>query len=338
MSDTNPFAYSGYCSWDEELRSWLENYILRHPHHTTTVLSRSYYIGVTRSVLNSYLAKKYFLPKSLGGEGMNPQTTNIEHAIRTYRERIEGNNRQGYSNTFVATRTWLRLKEACVVAESEKVIVVVQGKPGIGKSRGLIEYAVQEMVIAPVMILCSTNITPHFFAQMIARELGLDDRMSTANLENLIIDKLRRDPRSLFVDQANYLSHKALGTICYVWERARIPIVLAGTRALFDLFTSSRLKEDVRAQLASRVALHYLLPELEIGEVKAMVSRALGEDATNEVIAQIYNITGGVHRHVDMIVPRVLELKERNLDGLAKGEVSMKQIVTTAGSRLMAGV
>lgn len=27
--------------WDEELRSWLEAYTSRYPHHTTEVLSRS---------------------------------------------------------------------------------------------------------------------------------------------------------------------------------------------------------------------------------------------------------------------------------------------------------
>jgi hypothetical protein len=48
-------------------------------------------------------------------------------------------------------------------------------------------------------------------------------------------------------------------------------------------------------------------------------------------------VTGGVHRHVDMIVPRINELKKRNESKLASGEVSMEDIVTTAGRRLMVG-
>ena len=86
------------------------------------------------------------------------------------------------------------------------------------------------------------------------------------------------------------------------------------------------------------VGLHYLLPELSLKEVKAIVERALGKEATAEVVAEIYNVTGAIHRHVDMILPRILDLKERNQDKLATGEVKMEQIVRIAGSRLMTGI
>lgn len=113
--------------------------------------------------------------------------------------------------------------------------------------------------------------------------------------------------------------------------------MLASTKALYDRFTTSRLTEEVRAQLASRVGVHYLLPELTVKEVKTIVERALGQEATDEVIAEIYNVMGAIHRHVDMILPRILDLKERNQDKLAGGEVRMRQIIRTAGSRLMTG-
>ena len=53
-------------------------------------------------------------------------------------------------------------------------------------------------------------------------------------------------------------------------------------------------------------------------------------------MAQIITITGGIHRHVDMIVPRILELRERNRAKLEAGAVTMEQIVRAAGSRMMA--
>jgi hypothetical protein len=113
--------------------------------------------------------------------------------------------------------------------------------------------------------------------------------------------------------------------------------VLAGTKDLFELFTTSRLTEDVRAQLSSRVAMHYPLVELAPSEVKAIVKRALGDDATDEAVSQIINLTGGIHRHVDMIIPRIVELKRRNEDRLRSGEYTMEDIVMTAGRRLMTG-
>ncbi len=41
---------------------------------------------------------------------------------------------------------------------------------------------------------------------------------------------------------------------------------------------------------------------------------------------------------MDMIVPKIMELKERNLDKLESGEVKMLQIIKIAGSRLMTGI
>lgn len=235
------------------------------------------------------------------------------------------------------TRSWKHFKQACYIAIKENVIVVIYGRPGVGKSRGLAEFATREMTTTPVMILCSPNVTPYHFVHEIAIALKLEVGGSVAKIENAIAEKLRRRPRALFIDQANYLDEKSLGSICFIWEKSRVPVALIGTKALYDLFMSSRLTQEVRAQLASRVAVHYLLPELTIGEVKTIVKRGLGDGATDEMIAQIHNVTGGIHRHVDMILPRILDLEARNKQKIDDGEVTMEKIISIAGSRLMIG-
>lgn len=325
--------------WDEELRLWLKSYIEQHPHLTTAVLSRSDHIGVSRTALDAYVEGIYFLPKESGGLGVSTNGSKLEKQIRAYREKVEGTVRHGHANTFIETRSYCQLQQACSTAITENVIVVVYGKPGVGKSRCLTEYSVRKMTTSPISILCSTNVTTRYFVQKLAHALGLDDRPPTAKLEDMIAEKLKRNPRPIFVDQANYLNEKSLGTICYIWEIARVPVVLVGTKDLYDLFNSSRLTEDVRAQLSSRVAMHYPLLELSLNEVKGIIKRALGDDATEENIAQIMNVTGGIHRHVDMILPRINELKKhgRNSEKLAKGEITMTDLINTAGRRLMAG-
>jgi DNA transposition AAA+ family ATPase len=337
MAELDDIYWSLLCCWDEELRSWLESHIKQYPHHSTEALSRSEYIGVARRALDLYVAGKYFLPKSMGGEGVDPATSKIENAVRAFRVQIEGTVRHGYANTFMETRAWKHFKQACSIAIDENVIVVVYGKPGIGKSRGLAEFAVREMTTAAAMILCSRNITPHHFVHEIAITLKLDVVGSVAKIEKAIAEKLRQRPRALFIDQANYLDERSLGSICFIWEKSRVPVILIGTKALYDLFMSSRLTQEVRAQLASRVAVHYLLPELTIGEVKTIVKRGLGDAATDEMIAQIHNVTGGIHRHVDMILPRILDLEARNKQKIDDGEVTMEKIINIAGSRLIIG-
>src|SRR6266542_2701234 len=297
-SAENPTEQAEITEWDEGLRKWLQGYVESHPQQPTAVLSRGQYIGVSRRALESYIAGTYFLPKDWGGEGVDPKASKIEHAIRAFRERVDGSPRHGYSRTFVETRTWFQVQEACATAINENAIVVIVGKPGVGKTRSLIEYAARKMSTVPLSILCSPSITTHYFVQRLAQELNLDDRGTTTRLEDRVIEKLRRYPRPLFVDQANYLKEKALGSVCYIWEVARLPVVLSGTKALHALFTTSKLTEDVREQLASRVAIYYLLSELSPAEAKAIIQRGLGDDATDEVVAQILTITGGVHRQV----------------------------------------
>ncbi len=329
---------SDACQCDEELRRWLEDYLSAHQQHPTSVLSRAQFIGVSRSALDAYVRGRYFLSAAQGGEGINPATSNIEHAIRAYRERVEGTVRHGYANTFVETGAWRQLRQACEIAIRENVIVVIYGKPGVGKSRCLMEYAVREMKTAPLSVLCSRNITIRYFVQQLARGLNLDAQPVTAELEDMIAQKLMRYPRVICIDQANYLNERCLGTLCHLWEKAHVPVCMIGTRDLYELFTTSRMTEDVRAQLSSRVALHYMLSELTIEEVKGIVEQALGDDATAEMVAQIYNVTGAIHRHVDMILPRILDLKARNEEKLRTGEVKMREIVNIAGSRLMTGI
>ena len=89
--------------------------------------------------------------------------------------------------------------------------------------------------------------------------------------------------------------------------------------------------------MSSRVALHYLLAELSVPEAKAIIKRALGDLATEEVVTKIYNVTGGVHRHVDMIMPRILDLTEGNKSNLEAREITIIDIIVIAGSRLITG-
>lgn len=323
--------------WDEELRNWLENYIKEHPHHSTEVLSRSQYIGVPRVIIEEYLEGTYFLPKESGGKGNDRKKCDIEKSILRFRLSIEGTVRHNYTNNFMETRTWVQIQTACNTAIQRNAIVVVYGRPGIGKTRCLLEYAKRNTVTAPIPVLCTPNTTPLYFVQKLARKVGLSEKAIAARLEDNMAERLMRTPRPLFIDQANYLSEKSLGTVCYIWEVARVPIVLTGTKSLYELFITSRLTEDVRAQLSSRVAMHYPLSELLLSEAKAIIERELGQYATESAVAQMYNITGGLPRCIEMLISNLRELIARNSKELESGEITLSALIVKASSRLILG-
>lgn len=336
---------------DEELRQWFDQYCKDHPNLPTSVLERDDHIGFSKTGLDAYREGKYFLPKDSGGIYENPpKSSRIEDKIRAYQSKVEGITIGGVKRSFIETRMWQQFKYLCKTSIEEKTIVLGYGRPGIGKSRAIREYKREKMMTMPIEILCSPNITSRYFVQKIAMELGLNDRLPTARLEDLIADKLngkRGTERVIFVDQANYLNERGLGTICYLWEKTQIPIVLLGTKDLFDLFMKSSLTEDVRVQLSSRISWHCEFVGLHLDEVKSIVFKMLGRYATNKVAAQIFSLTGGVleqsgetkvgsnHRQLDMLLPRVLAIAEKRKNELQKQEVSMEQLIDKSWRKLI---
>jgi type II secretory pathway predicted ATPase ExeA len=229
------------------------------------------------------------------------------------------------------------LQHACDTAINENAIVVVYGRSGVGKTRCLMEYVSRRMATIPISIVCSPNTTSTSFLRHLAHLLGADVRQQAHLTEIEIAIELRQSPKAIFVDQANYLDEKLLGTLCFLWEYRRLPMVLTGTKRLYNIFFHSKLTEDVRGQLSSRIALHYLLPELTQTETRAILEHTLGDDATEDegFTPLIHTVTGGVFRSIDMMIPRIMELKQRNEQKLADGTLKMQDIVKTAASRLM---
>jgi DNA transposition AAA+ family ATPase len=320
---------------DEELRQWLEDWIEAHPHLTTAILGHQDQIGLSRTLLDDYLAGTYFLDKEAGGKGVKRRTS--EDRIRAYRQKVEGVITLDTTIPFVETIAYQRLCMAWDRAISQRQIIVAYNDPGAGKTHPIQQLLHQRMKTMPIMILCSRNITTGYFVQKLAEAVGLSPHHSIPRLEDMIADKLIKNPRGIIVDQANYLSERGLGTICHIWERARVGILLTGTEDLYKLFTTSNMTQDVRAQLTSRVAWHVYLSKLSLKEGKAILQRALGKDISDENVAQIMSVTGGSFRSVTFIVPEIKRLREipDNKAALKSGSLSMSALIDNAGSRLM---
>lgn len=208
ITELNP-----YPNGDENLRRWLADYLASHTEHTTAVLARADYIGISRRALEAYLSGRYFLPREQGGEGGNPANSRLEGAIRAFRSRVQSLEQHGYLGSFIETAAWKYLQHACDTAINENAIVVIYGRPGVGKTRCLMEYVSRRMSALPISIMCSPNTTPFSFVKRLAHLVGATARQQTHLTEEEIIGKLQRAPKPLFIDQANYLDEQSLGTL-----------------------------------------------------------------------------------------------------------------------------
>jgi len=336
-------------SHDEALRLRFERFMSEHPHLTTSVLDKEHSIGVSKTALDLLLKGEYFLRGGPGGAAVNPKASRIESKVREYLDRMENTNADGSGIGFVRTVLASQLEYACSTAIEENIIVVAYGSPGHGKSVSLQQYVLDRMTTPPIRILCSRNITPGYFVRRLASELRLKNLGCIPETEDRIAESLIKNKRVIFVDQANYLDERGLGTICHIWERARVGIVLAGTHQLYELFSMLTDREDIKAQLSSRVAMFVPLKGLSLEEVKPVVQKTLGRRATAAVVAAVFNAissnqrsTTGTYqvanfRNLSFLLPRLKALFDKNAEAIAAGDLKAEDLVASAMTRLMLG-
>jgi hypothetical protein len=57
--------------------------------------------------------------------------------------------------------------------------------------------------------------------------------------------------------------------------------------------------------------------------------------ATDNAVAQIYNITGGLPKCIEMMLPILQKLIERNSEELQSGKITLGELIAKAASRIM---
>lgn len=280
--------------YDENLRLWLERYLEETGLSTTEFASLC---GGSRTLYDDYLKRTYFGvadPKS--GNVRTTKNSKLEPMLRAYRARVEGPN-AAQKTDFVKTTGWHQLRTAIETAIDENSITLVTAVYGNGKTTCVHEFMFKKLKRPFVLILCSPNVTVRYFLQKIARQLFGKNKplpYTIPELEDLIVEHLTNHPRVIVIDQANYLPAKALGSITYIWEASRAPVTLVGTPTLRQNFQALGMSSDESGQLASRVAAEYVLTGLDLGTVKGICQRVLGEKtATAPLVKRIWESIGG---------------------------------------------
>jgi DNA transposition AAA+ family ATPase len=223
-------------------------------------------IGYTASVLSQWRKGDY-----------RGDVTAVEAKVRAWLDLQEARIEAGVV-PYVPLKRTERIKTAVRIAHEEKMIGLVLGNSGSGKSRTLDEYA----AIYPnsILLKCDPTMGLSTVITGVARGLGLDTKGRLSEISERLIAELRKRDMVVIFDEADYMTDN-------VMEWARIAINDKGGSALVFAglprieYRIKSLHGDHR-QLENRVGMMLQVDDVsaqDIHEVLAAVWPELDEDA-----------------------------------------------------------
>lgn len=170
---------------------------------------------------------------------------------------------------YIPLRRTDQIKTALRVVQEEKVIGLILGNSGAGKSKGLEEFA-SENPNTTVLIKCDPTMGLSTLVTSLARQLGLDTKGRLSEISDRLVQELRKRDLVVMLDEADYLGDS-------VMEWARIAINDKGGSGLVFAglpriqYRIKSLKGDHR-QLENRVGMVLLLDDVDASEIQEVLT------------------------------------------------------------------
>ncbi len=125
-------------------------------------------------------------------------------------------------NNFISAMTRLLKREDGIPG-----MALVYGEPGLGKTRTTLWWCAQN---DGVFIRTKKLMTGRWLLEEVVAELGEAPMRRTSDLFRQAVDQLLEKPRTLFIDEADYLAHDArvIETLRDLHDTTGTPLVLIG--------------------------------------------------------------------------------------------------------------
>jgi DNA transposition AAA+ family ATPase len=111
--------------------------------------------------------------------------------------------------------------------ETTSRMALVYGEPGLGKSRTALWFAAQNDC---VYLRSSNMMSGRWLLEELVEELGEIPYSKTSDLFKQITDQLRDKPKTIIVDEIDYLlsDAKSIETLRDIYDKTNVPLVLIG--------------------------------------------------------------------------------------------------------------
>jgi DNA transposition AAA+ family ATPase len=221
-------------------------------------------IGVSQTALCRWWSDKY--------EAAEAMNTRVAEFLDGRRQAGEG---------VVPSEGLLVINEICRQAHEERKFGVVQGNPGVGKTKALLLYQIEHDGVVYVRADVTTNVKV-----MLERICGIHGGGRTAadlmeEAKPLVAGKV------IIVDEADLLSVRVLEALRAIYDEGHCGLVLAGTPRLERLLRRGPHATDNLAQLYSRVDFNVTVLPPCTGDMEKFLDTAHIEDkGARKIISQ----------------------------------------------------
>lgn len=160
-------------------------------------------------------------------------------------------------------------------------MALIYGEPGLGKTKTTIWWAVNN---GAILISAKNSMSPRWLLEELVLELGETPMFKTSDLFNQAVRQLINLPRTIIVDEIDYLAanNMAIETLRDLHDRTAVPIVMIGM-GLVDK-KLSRYKH-----LYDRFSEILKFQPFDYEDVKMLINELSEVKLSEDAIALIFN-------------------------------------------------
>ena len=215
---------------------------------------------------------------------------------------------------------------------------LVYGEPGLGKTYTIMWWAIQNNAI---FVRCANNMKSKWLLEEIVDELGEIPYTRFSNIFNQAVTQLIKTPRTLIVDEIDYLSvdSKAVETLRDIHDKTNVPIVLVGMasanhRLMRYKHLYDRLSEILRFEPFSQQDISNIIDELSEVEITDCAKKLI-YSKTNRFrqIVKLINKAEQVAKSNGLSSLDEITLKEFINDEVANQDITLNLENTKTGKR-----
>lgn len=249
-------------------------------------------LGVSKTVVSQYMSGNYPLLVSEAALAKLEEKILqwLDHAATKKRVQAE----LPTAPAFVETPTAKRILAALSYAQMGPDLAVIYGGAGVSKTTTICEYRAQNYNVF-LIEATPNNASVGGIMRSLAGILDIRGGHRNDLLERFIIDRLRNSEALIVIDEAQFLSDRAIETVRRIAELAGVGLALLGNESIYTQMTGGRRSADF-AQIFSRIGRRIRLTRPTKADIDAILDAWRIEGAEERELLQQIALKPGALR------------------------------------------